>query len=64
MLATLHLLCVEGVRPVVTLIMCLLQKQSLGIVQPDPGCVGPLLTDIVPNRLLNLMMLHVYGLVI
>lgn len=61
-LATLNLLCVSGLICPVHLIMRLLQKHRLAIVQRDPGWVGPLLTDMVPSRLLNLIMLHCLGL--
>lgn len=45
MAATLSLFCVEGPTPPVILIIPPGQKQSFIMVQPDPGRVGPLLTE-------------------
>lgn len=60
--ATLSLLWVDGpIRPV-TPSMFVGQKHSLAMVQPSPGRVGPLLTDIVPLPVLKLMILKCLGL--
>lgn len=59
--ATLSLLCVDGWTAPVILMTLGLQKHNLGIVQPDPGLVGPLLKETVRLLVLNLMILHLSG---